>query len=102
MKHTGYTPGPWSADQRASGDWFVRPDRWLSSVAQCGHDGDSEANARLIADAPRLAERREKLEAWVAEAFAWCGSGEAPKDRMEPTLGSDLVARARALLAAKP
>jgi hypothetical protein len=71
MKHTGYTPGP----------WLIIPDSWppdirskyafvaevsvpLDPVAADKSRLDTiEANARLIADAPRLAERVERLEA---------------------------------------
>jgi hypothetical protein len=87
MKHTGHTPGPWET-VNIQGQLYVRrvgAEKGIGSVCRIikTHDGADfawTANARLLKDAPRLAERVEKLErfvrfaltdasgSWVAEA----------------------------------
>lgn len=54
---------------------------------------DAEANARLIADAPRLAERVEKLEAALRAVIAW--TEDVPTDINDDTI----IGNARAVLA---
>lgn len=74
MKHTGYTPGPWTVDGDAIGT-----DDYL--VCRLGEDNDGnivDADAALIADAPNLAARVERLEAALrkieAEECPTCGA----------------------------
>jgi hypothetical protein len=80
-EHKGFTPGPWIAsldvDKRYWG--YIRPAngeimqgalRYPSiarvPVTQC-HHSESEANAKLIADAPRLLAENAKLRALILE-----------------------------------
>lgn len=72
MKHTGYTPGPWLAatkdnlDTDGAGVFAHNKAGLPYYIALCRYMGSGDpsraiANARLIADAPRLAEENEKL-----------------------------------------
>ena len=65
---TGYTPGPWIAEKPKGSNGFINinPSGKGSFIATCyGTDLDpvNEANARLIAAAPEMADRIRKLEA---------------------------------------
>ncbi len=73
MKHGGYTPGPWTANLESDhGDytvWGPAPDdAFLANIGTAPAEDRvvafdvAEANARLIAEAPYLAERVEELE----------------------------------------
>lgn len=69
---TGYTPGPWIAEKPKGSNGFINinPSGKGSFIATCyGTDPDpvNEANARLIAAAPEMADRIRKLEAQNAE-----------------------------------
>lgn len=94
-KHEGFTPGPWTCDAPGhrpdevehSSSVGITADDWdcLATVYTAGSDpNDKEglANARLIADAPRLyAENqrlREALE-WDRVLFARFGKGEGTR-----------------------
>lgn len=57
----GFTAGPWEV----RGSWCVMQCNTPRCVAECGEVHDSEANARLIASAPRLFALAER----VAEFF---------------------------------
>jgi hypothetical protein len=60
-KYEGHTPGPWSIVKNDLRTFIYGPDG--ISVAQAiGPTYTKEANAKLIADAPKLAERVEELE----------------------------------------
>lgn len=82
MKHEGYTPGPWAIGGSMISNGKETIALMLRRPAVYGgkryetRDTDAEApetgkitdaNARLIADAPRLAERVERLEACLVE-----------------------------------
>lgn len=64
-----HTPGPWSIDERESGEHVIyglRGGAWVQQVATIVHDepmrkGDSNANARLIAQAPAMLEALEAI-----------------------------------------
>lgn len=61
-----HTPGPWTYDEDASeilsgseaSGWI-----WIADVAQSVPSGETQANARLIAAAPRMYARIEALAA---------------------------------------
>lgn len=81
MKHTGYTKGEWIADNHHIGDgWrvFVRHNADIDQHdAICDletwqTEEETEANARLIADAPQLAEENERLRTVNAELIHAC------------------------------
>ena len=73
-KYEGHTPAPWQASHdRLEHGWIVNSHGWRvyvgehekrAEIRNCtfGHDHLSEANARLIADAPLLLERVIHLE----------------------------------------
>lgn len=102
MKHTGFTPGPWRLDERDGGGYRVTASEehvtFLDSTRYVDRrpDEEAEANARLIADAPRLAERAEKLEKGLADLVEAHESGSFGVD------GACGWFNARALLAEKP
>jgi hypothetical protein len=75
MSKQKHTPGPWNLSDGANGEWQVTaPDAvdlkgedWsvamvFGSVGHDGGNGESDANARLIAAAPDLLEAAELLE----------------------------------------
>jgi hypothetical protein len=90
VKHTGYTPGPWtvrlSDSIAADGEQpfafigvtegkdsgYRTFEKHVAQIMGWGFDYDKDeeqqANARLIADAPRLAERVERLETILRRA----------------------------------
>jgi len=60
MEHTGYTPGPWEID--FTGQYYkncIRHNGLI--VCQMPPRPKRDADAALIADAPRLAEENERL-----------------------------------------
>lgn len=63
------TPGPWSII-RGTGDMlYIEPANGMGIIAQMGGVGDIHtANAALIASAPALAARVERLEVALGEA----------------------------------
>lgn len=71
------TPGTWEVWQSPSGKWAVRAvyeddqgNRHTTWPAVCNATGeDNEANARLIAAAPKLQEENARLKARLAEAL---------------------------------
>ena len=86
-KYEGHTPAPWQAsDDRLEHGWIVNSLGWRVYVGEheeraeienhtFAHDELSEADARLIADAPLLLEEvkhlREKYGAFVARHVAF-------------------------------
>lgn len=99
-----WTPGPWEwVDQGAQEGDLVGPGS--KEVICFGHDYDeygllpgkrAEANARLIALAPEMAELLEKLATWFETAPTyppgWMGAKDVPKNARQ---ARDLLARAR-------
>jgi hypothetical protein len=75
-KYEGHTPGPWSAERSAdaSGKAF---DVLAADNSEYADEGDltiiagycTEANAKLIADAPMLAEQNEKMLAMLKRLY---------------------------------
>jgi hypothetical protein len=80
-----YTPGPWEIDwyiqysdggsvawrvPRSIGPISADHNHWAGPCVDCGEDEVGEANARLIAAAPELAEALKGLLDYV------CGTGE--------------------------
>ena len=70
MKHEGFTPGPWRVSlsdyPKNTGTMYVRAGE--DAVATVHKLNERRANAELIADAPRLAARVERLEAALRAA----------------------------------
>lgn len=71
---TGHTPGPWKAHynersgiqsdgQDASAEWWWIEGPNINIDCMAGFGAEIEANARLIADAPRLKAENEHLRA---------------------------------------
>lgn len=81
-KYQGHTPGPWQTwndgVKAANGEIVAQVFTVDADHAKRYGMGESDANARLIADAPRLATRVERLEA----ALRGCADAlmEAGKD----------------------
>ena len=94
-KYEGHTPGPWQASHdRLEYGWIVNNHGWRVYVGEhekraeiqnstFDHDDLSEANARLIADAPlllaevkRLHERLMLAESALGEVRAYYESGQ--------------------------
>ena len=87
-KYEGHTPGPWQASHdRLEHGWIVNNHGWRVYVGEhekraeiqnstFDHDDLSEANARLIADAPLLlaeVERlREGIKTYLENATSAC------------------------------
>ena len=69
-KHEGFTPGPWRYDKRgeiligANGQHVVV---WGSGISFGSRSNETESNAALIADAPRLYAENVKMRALLAE-----------------------------------
>lgn len=69
---SGHTPGPWSLRHRPSGPWTV----YVPAMSDSGrerfyngiwiHQGDNEADARLIAAAPELLEALKLAQDWLS------------------------------------
>jgi hypothetical protein len=59
VSDTPWTPRPWNAVKSSAGDWWVEGPSWVfSSNNDAGLE--SEADARLIAAAPEMAELLER------------------------------------------
>jgi len=67
MKHT---PGPWKADNWATG-WTVSAPDSHYSVCHLEDCNNAEANAHLIAAAPDLLEACKNLNAWVGVTLGY-------------------------------
>ena len=66
-KYKGATPGPWyKAEVRQKYDCIIRVEKSNDPICATFYAGysktEAEANIKLIADAPKLAERVEELE----------------------------------------
>jgi hypothetical protein len=87
---SAYTPGPWIIDDGAiyGTRGIIRP--FVASVEDDHNDGETAANARLIASAPELARLLSRLAGFAAHHAS---------DSAMAAGGRDLVADARALLA---
>jgi len=87
---SAYTPGPWTIDNGAiyGTRGLIRP--FVASVEDDHNDGETAANARLIAAAPELARLLSRLAGFAAHHAS---------DSAMAAGGRDLVADARALLA---
>jgi len=70
-----HTPGPWTPQDNATAEDHEMPiycgDLWIASVFDSGGDrpdGESEANANLIASAPDLLEALQHARGWFLAA----------------------------------
>lgn len=74
MRHEGYTPGPWTCEDGRSiktphGTFFLSYfTEKGTGITSFPNYAELDRNAHFIADAPRLAERVETLEALLSAA----------------------------------
>jgi hypothetical protein len=71
-KPTAHTPGPWATDKHGNVYPVSPPDGWdalLFLTQGFGREqGEVQANARLIALAPEMAEGLRTIRAWIMDA----------------------------------
>lgn len=79
MTNTKHTPGPWTIGRVEQGPdsksiYIEAIDGYTAEIAQVwGHnsDGDLEANARLIAAAPKMLAALKEIQKRIAESDLW-------------------------------
>lgn len=71
-KYAGHTPGPWDIESYGLGGWDIGKDGAILAARMkwTRRSAESEANGRLIADAPELLAEVQRLRADLAEAVA--------------------------------
>ena len=67
-KRMTHTPGPWTLHVGSGREAYIEAMEGDVLIAEC-HDGEAEANARLIAAAPELLEALLEIEATVSLTF---------------------------------
>lgn len=104
MKHEGCTPGPWRIKEATTGKAYRASHRtfdvfgasYVATIGPLGADSVAvaESNARLIADAPRLAEENERLREALEEIAELDLSGE----QIRHAVAKHAISTARAAL----
>ncbi len=69
-KYAGHTPGPWDVESYGLGGWDIGKDGAIlaSRMKWTRRSAESEANGRLIADAPALLDEVKRLR-WLLEQY---------------------------------
>ncbi len=85
---SGHTPGPWMADDGGSGYWGIFQEDDSDGIAFLTEESgrrlrpaQAEANARLIAAAPDLLAKCEKIVAWLERLADAAEKGAAAEKR---------------------
>ena len=111
-KATQHTLGPWIAQESVDGHWYIWHHIEGSGISICdvsgfpsisAPSGDDvvEANARLIADAPRLKESNEELLAALEALLTACSVNGIPERGAREPAYIDLMDAVKAISRAR-
>lgn len=88
MSESKWTPGPWQIHHDLRDSWYKRRvyGEENSLVANIVNGPESEANARLIAAVPEVAEALEEAIRWIGRLTDWEGAGDPDIDKWRAAL----------------